>query len=335
MGTYQNLHRINRAIETYLHPQSYTHIQCLHGIRVLYEYKQYKYSLIPTEEQLKERLLNLSYPILMENQQQTVHELMDTAIQLRVNVADVERTFQLNRDEYKNLNRTYEERQQILRNIFREYNEVKPKNIFDLKNISDDKQNVHHSSINDNIKKALVKLCNEYPSHSAFKEWDKWISILKDRNSWNTKNEKSIRFIKTNPSSFGIGITLKQMFLSLCLLINKHISKDDLLDRLNEELADMSDTCSTGHMSRLINVLQGFSEEYSITLDPEKYMKTWIFDTLNRKLSIAPDEIQEGILEKTKPYIDYVNSERDSFIKKFGYEHSIFIDKTIQEFINI
>lgn len=345
--SYYVLHRINRAIETFLQPENYSHMKCLEGIRILWEYRNRKitYNLMPSENELRERLLNLSISIITENNRQTMDELMDTCIELRIGFGEVQRFVENQRIEierYQTINIPAPNRNtrptatlQNFNRLVEEYEEKKKTgDIFSLKNISGDRQNVHHSSINDNVKNTLVKLCNEYPSTHLVREWYKWVQILKDRKSWKEKNDISLKYIYSCTGSFGIGITLKQMFLSLFMFIQKHIYRDELLDRLNEELEDMSGTCSTGHMSRLINVLQGYSDEYSISIDPEKYMKTWIYNSLNNLLKDAPSDIQDGILEKTDKYLEFIRKETSNFVKKFGVINEKFILETIEKFIS-
>jgi len=321
--TYQKLCAINRAIDTFLHPHTFSYLKCLQGLRVLYDSQKYKttHKLIPSVKEIQDRLHNLSIPIVNENDVQTLNELMDTSIAIGVPYRDI----------LNNINHQQIEWRETVRVP------VQPTSVnndsFSLKNISNDKQNVHHSQINEHIKKVVIQLCKDYPQRAQNSLWANYLNLLEGCKTWNNKNEKSIQFIKDSDVSFGIGITLADLFLSLMTYIQLHKHKNELLDRLNEELADMSGTCSTGHMSRLVNVIQGFTERYKIELNPEIEIRKHIFNYMNYKLSLAPDYIQEGIIDKTEPFMEFVENQKAGFIKKFGNDHKILIDKILMDYI--
>lgn len=336
--TYQQLCKINRALDTFLQPNSFSYIYCLQGIRTLYDYQHFRssYRLIPPEKELRDRLYNLTVGIYTQNvesalREQTIHELMDTAIHIKIPVHELrqyirEQTAQLTQyDELQNLRNE---------NLLQEYytNNTTNHDVFNLHNITKDKQNVHHSQINQAIKTKVIKLCKSYPYKNT--SWDTIYSILKIRKSWNNVNLKSLQFIRENTATFGIEITLEQLFMSLFYYIKNNDSYAELLDRLNEELKDMSGTCSTGHLSRLLNVLQGYSDEYSINLNPEKEIQNFIYNDLNHKLQNASTQIQEGILDKSKEYLEFVEKQKSVFIKKFGINYSSYIDDIIHKFLN-
>ena len=54
-----------------------------------------------------------------------------------------------------------------------------------------------------------------------------------------------------------------------------HDFKDDLMLRMCEELIDMSDTCTTGHIYRIVNIFSGYDIDIKIPVEEE--VKSCIF----------------------------------------------------------
>lgn len=322
--SYQSLCRINRALDAYNWPETFPPIKCIQALRVLFDNTK-KFPGLPTQEEIHSRFFNLASMILIENDRQTINELMDTALHLGVPRID---------------RRTWTEEQKIafdaIENLrhpeHQRSNESKEKDVFSLKSISHDSQNVHHSQISDNIKKIAVQICKDYPSSSYWK-WSEYIAVLRSRKSWSVRCEKSLDFIRDTDVTFGIGVILRDIFSSLCTWIQLHPNREDLLDRLNEELCDMSGTCSTGHLSRLINVPQGFTERYKLSIVPSEEIKSFIHRDLSFGLSVASEEIQEGIIgDKTPAFQDWVAERERKYTKKFGTMHGIYIQKVITDY---
>ena len=82
---------------------------------------------------------------------------------------------------------------------------------------------------------------------------------------------------------------LSSILLRIWNYIHCHESKHTLLQRLCEELVDMNDTCSSGHVSRLVNVLHSFGFELSIGY--EEQIKANLFARLNKIIQSIPSSI--------------------------------------------
>lgn len=341
--TYEILNRINRAMDIYNFPKQNTTLLYLQSIRVLYEKRRYKYSLnlryMPTEEELRTKVLNLYYEILSNytntRNHQEYNELMDVAIQLNVTLPVID--LQQQQNEYRQY--------VVVNNNFNNITNTKKNITTDFKQITGDKQNVHHTGINESIKQNVIKLVKLYEEKQVLNELkiiEEIQNTLIKRKSWNFKNFKSLDFIRTNISTFGIDVTLKRLLICLWFHINTVLieHKEELLDILNEELTEMSGTCSTGHMSRLINVLQGFDDSLNIQTREgvEIYIKRYIYNCLSQEVKKAPESVIDSIMEKPEIYKNYVTEISEVYKKvwmeKFGSEHSIFIDKVVEEFIN-
>lgn len=326
--SYSDLNLVYRNLDIYNFPQYIPlikQIQSIRGLNTMRRRFSTKIKLYPSEDALKERLMQISRQVFLENNEQTIHELMDAAIELEVQIT-----------QQQGLERHYDAvaQQRVLLQQYQK--KLPPKDIFALGGISEDKQNVHHTSINDHVKKVVIALCDDFPSQPSV--WRIMQSELQKQKSWNPKNDKSLKFIRENSSVFTDNhITLKSLTLSVFLFIMHQQEKEQLFTRFNEELSDMQGTCSTGHLSRLINVVQGFSEKYTIQMDPEKEIKESIFKLLTFRLQRAPEEIQDGMLEKSQAFQDFVLNDQTLklFKDKFGTAHETYIVKCIREYIGL
>jgi hypothetical protein len=82
-------------------------------------------------------------------------------------------------------------------------------------------------------------------------------SILKEKGMLNDSDvRKAISRILMDTSLIG-GVTARQALQLVWNRIKNDPNRDDLITRFIQELKDMSDTCSTGHTGRLVNVLAG------------------------------------------------------------------------------
>jgi len=102
--------------------------------------------------------------------------------------------------------------------------------------------------------------------------------------------------------------------------------------RLTEELIDMSSKCSTGHLSRLINVLQGFETELKvkvqINIKDEIYAKIKYIIEKNIINEENSDEIMEDMISEEKIiYINYVKKLISKNIKDIIDEYNNISDK--------
>ena len=191
-----------------------------------------------------------------------------------------------------------------------------------IQSIYDDSQNVHNTTINKTTLDTANELVHKYNPENTRLEYIYYKTKLFSESSLEKieKIEKSIHRINTDSSTFGgKGFTLYTIYQSLLNLIYKHPQKDDLNERLLDELIDMSDKCSTGHLSRLINVLQGFDTDLKvkvkININDEIYAK--IKHLIEKEIVNDKniDDIMEDMLSHKKTiYINFVKKIIDNNI---------------------
>jgi predicted house-cleaning noncanonical NTP pyrophosphatase (MazG superfamily) len=142
--------------------------------------------------------------------------------------------------------------------------------------VYEDGQNVHNTEINNSVLEAAKELVSKYRSTTGVLNLDNSI-IEKLPDNKRIKINASIHRITTDPSTFKHGTTLYSIYQALLHYIDQSPYKDELNKRLIEELTEMSSLCATGHLARMMNVLQGFDEtkkmDIKMNIDEEVYNK--------------------------------------------------------------
>lgn len=175
-----------------------------------------------------------------------------------------------------------------------------------------DGQNVHNSEINTTTLDTAVELVTKYVTNKTNLSFD--YSLIKNLSEDKKKKiETSLHRILTDPSTFNRNISLYQVFQGLLNFISNHPQKDELNKRLTEELLEMSGLCATGHMTRMINVMQGFETglkaKTTMKIDDEVYAKIKHIIEKNMQESEESDDILEDMLSDTKKkYLEFVNN---------------------------
>jgi len=131
------------------------------------------------------------------------------------------------------------------------------------RSIYNDNQNVHDHNINDNIKQTLLQLSGEkLQDRNAQLQAMNTISMRVSELSKIDPNRQRIqtslfRFF-TDTTQFSAGMTLLDVIYIVWKRIEKSQYKEELEKRLIEELNEMSGLCSTGFLSRTLNILSGW-----------------------------------------------------------------------------
>lgn len=125
-----------------------------------------------------------------------------------------------------------------------------------VRTVHEDGQNVHNKEINNSVLEAAANIIKDNRTLQPF-VFDK--SLTKDMSmAQKGKIDAALHRIATDSTTFKHGTTLYGLFQSLQSFIDSNPHKQELNKRLTEELTDMSGQCATGHLARLVNVVQGF-----------------------------------------------------------------------------
>lgn len=231
------------------------------------------------------------------------------------------------------------------------------------KTVYDDSQNVHNTKVNKSVLQSSQTLYDKYRHvleleklpYLSDDDNNKRIGRHKDDCLIQIRDEiikkypdktKLIRdgfhYIKTNVGTFGIGITLQDTLLAVWLWIQEHEHKAELEKRLLEELKEMHGYCSTGHLARIVNIIQGFTEEKELLVrisENEQYNAV-IRQYLNKVLSSCQDEeIIDGMTEGSDKFKNYVRNKISdillTWIDDYGKEILEYIPDIVNDYTKI
>ena len=156
-----------------------------------------------------------------------------------------------------------------------------------IKTVYENKQNVHTSSIEKSIF-PIVRFLSTYPTskppfgpravsvsgkvdggtlyYSCVAEQIRLLVITKEIDI--DKVELSLKRIDFDRALYNT-VRLSDILIRLWAYIHSSPHKDEMLNRLIEELEEMSGTCSSGFIGRLANVISGFEETLKVTISFE------------------------------------------------------------------
>lgn len=246
-----------------------------------------------------------------------------------------------------------------------------------LTTVYTNRQNVHDKDIEDNIKQFIlhissirlstrsdgkyttfddVRLEVEKELENQLIEGDFDIKSIDD--DTNTVKKSSIDKVRSSLLRISIDQTiydgcqtLQSIFNKVWSIIKSHEYVDVLKRRMIEELIDMADTCSSGHISRIINVLSGFEVEgksIGINIGWNKQIQSNLLARLNAKIkNIKNEDYKSTILDEmitsgsitNKPKLslffrDNLLSIRDEMYKEFVEDGYIDSDSFEEHFRN-
>jgi len=182
------------------------------------------------------------------------------------------------------------------------------------KNIYNNKQNIHSINIDKTIKPFFDKLINmdfgerlpanidDAKIHELIEEILKMSRDIIEKNNMKLqtiKIERTIqRFILDNTVYTDKLVSLLQLlFRSYLYIMITNEGNEELLKRFVEELYEMADTCSTGHLVRLANIFSGY--DVNMHMDVEDELKSCIFHRLTIIINSKSEDEQDKIYENT------------------------------------
>lgn len=181
------------------------------------------------------------------------------------------------------------------------------------------RQNVHDDVIDESIRKFILYLAslrsevNNEGQHVTFADAQREIetlslihptsdTLIEKKKSVIDCVRSSLLRISLDQTIYDGGQTLQSIFNKIWRLILSHEHSELLKVRMIEELVDMADTCSSGHLSRVVNVLCGFEVEgqvFSIEIGWKKQIQSNLIARLTRRIKDHPEEEKrDSILEE-------------------------------------
>ena len=204
------------------------------------------------------------------------------------------------------------------------------------KTVYSDSQNVHDSNINKSVIKTLENLFDKYKHLFTLNEINGRSTDDKQKFEYKSSvlNEireilvvkfpdkkdlinSSIEYIIKSTAIFGEReLSMVDGLISIWYWICDHKDHVELEKRLLEELKEMKGMCTTGHIARLMNIIQGFTEDENLTIRISNDAQCFavIKQYLNNQLQNCSDE--DVIAEMTDGGENYVRFIRKSVSSK-------------------
>lgn len=283
-------------------------------------------NLIPSKEQLVQRGISLFDQMIRTLNLEAVRELGDiiqmygTAEQAQ-QIIDRMRELDLPEEEKEER----EEKKAGIRPIMRDNTNA----------IFTDSQSVHNTDINNSVLNAasylvsiteeldLAKILPQRPNETEEQYIQRVLEykdqICKEISTELVKTEPhkenviktACEYMRTSVGGFGRNITLFDTFLALWLWIEKHKDKEELIKRLCEEIQGMKGMCSTGHLARLISVLQGFTDDPKLAIkisDREQCKNVVVFYLTKCLQNCTDDRVSDGMLDHNDEYVKFIRT---------------------------
>jgi len=213
-------------------------------------------------------------------------------------------------------------------NVIKELGELYQKN--KVSTIYTNAQNVHDTTINKKIINTLQQLIETVKTtrHSG-----EILEII--RNEYAHIDSEKLHKIMSSLERIMIDTAKYEMLnmSDILVLVWEYICnseyKQELEKRLLQELEEMDETCSTGHLSRILNVLSGYFVESSVEISFKEQLRSNIFARYTKMINMLPEYKKEKINEEM---ISTNPSEKDT-IKEFLCNYNI--EETLyKEFVN-
>jgi hypothetical protein len=158
------------------------------------------------------------------------------------------------------------------------------------KTVYDNKHNVH--ILSKSTIEVAHKIIKSYPTSSFYipselKEYDDFFKLL------------------VNSEPYNNTLDSKSLFMSIwnCICNSKH--RDDLLNRLKQELDDAKGHCLTGCIVRLVNAIRGFNFlEFETELDDYEYERSKTFNLLTKHLNQYNITSSEDIINEIERIVN-------------------------------
>jgi len=201
--------------------------------------------------------------------------------------------------------------------------------VHDIKNertIYDDSQNVHDEKVNKSVLRAACKLI-EIHEETEFDEEKVKNELIKMSPLSAKSVTKVFERIEIDTARFthnNNNFNLYLVFANLWKFIVRHEHKDELKIRLLEEIISMALYCSTGHLARFANVIQGYTEDpdLCITISDFSQIKAVISNILQKMLETAPVNVLDSMIDEDQTiFINFIIEKMNAKIPEIANEY--------------
>lgn len=196
----------------------------------------------------------------------------------------------------------------------------------EIRTVFSDRQNVHDKNIEESVRQFLLKIApmkhptavSEGDRPETFEDASRKFLSLIDENARSSVQSSMLR-IKIDQIIYEGSQTLETIFIKVVSIVCGHADRDLLVQRLTEELVDMDNTCSSGHVSRLANVFSGIGE-FNMNIGYKKQIQGNISGRINKLILSIEDEKEreEVLLQMTNHELEDRLSWNKFYLKNIG-----------------
>ena len=187
-----------------------------------------------------------------------------------------------------------------------------------------DKQNIHEI---EHVKEAMQALFRK--ATPLVVKMDVILHWLSEQ-----RNDKALHSFQRIVQDTAVyeGYRMTEIMCALFQVIREHEQKVEIEKRLLEELEEMNGWCSTGHVVRLLNSIQGFDTDITITIPVREEIKASVFARFTFSLKTLSADVREEIMN------EFTLDEKSlllDFVESYSYEDELRNEYTsvpIEEF---
>lgn len=202
-----------------------------------------------------------------------------------------------------------------------------------FKTIYNNSQNVHDEHIESCVAIAIEKLMKGFIPRSYTNIKDEISTAIRDP-KYSSKRIliwQALNRIELDSSTYSsTKSTLAEILAMVWSKIKGCPQEELLLDRLVEELVDMSDTCASGHAGRLINVFSGILDGY-ITISFKTQISANISARLIAKMKELEEDERDKIIMGMLPMAD--EEDRETFLEFIKEQTPNIKEELYKEFV--
>jgi len=202
-------------------------------------------------------------------------------------------------------------------------------------NIFKNTQNVHIRSIEESVERIIKKL-SEYKPKNKGLTFDKIHQQILDKSkgkNFEAEIKNAMIRIQIDRATYGhSNLTLVSILVKIWGYIEESEHREELENRLMEEIVESNNKCSSGYVGRLVNTLSGFDHDMSIIISFKDQIVANLEGRLNAKArGIMDDTFRDLVLEEMTVPVHHFD-QRGNFLKFFRENISQIREEMYQEF---
>ena len=195
-------------------------------------------------------------------------------------------------------------------------------------NIYSHSQNVHSTGIESSAIKTLLNFGQSSVNITPYEA----IQQIRKKYKGNTNIGKSLDRILIDTTQFSCNnMRLRDILNHVWNRIQKHPERAELYRRLGQELEDSTGVCSTGYLTRLVNVLATYDKDVVIAFSYEDEIYASLRTRILALAEKEPDSVMDGLCltDDPKDAIEFIQRVKDSIKRELKIEYK---DVVIDDF---